>query len=112
MEEEIRVANEGKAKAITSKAIKDFQASIEFLAKKANVATKVVEDFQASMEFKNEKIDFVVATYKETIKRAKDKVAARWPGVDLGFLDEFLVPKEGSAMINTPNGATTPTTTP
>lgn len=74
MEKEIREADEGKAKAITSKTIKDFQASTKFLAKKIVTSNKQLRI--SGIEFEDEKTNFMVAAFKEAIKITKDKVMA------------------------------------
>lgn len=102
MEESMREVDEGRAKAIASKAVKDFWASIDFLVEKVAATTKVVKDFWAFIEFEDEKVDFVVAAYKEAIKNTKDKVLTCCPGIDPCFLDELLAFGEDSTAMDTP----------
>jgi len=56
------------------------------------------------MDFEDEKADFVVATHKEAIKNAKDKVMACYPKVDPSFLDELLVLVEDNTTTDMPMG--------
>lgn len=62
VEEEMRVADKSRAKAIALKVVKDFWTFLSFLAERVIATTKVVEDFRASTEFEDEKANFMVAT--------------------------------------------------
>ncbi|KAG1368385.1 hypothetical protein COCNU_14G008530 [Cocos nucifera] len=50
--------------------------------------SKAVDDFRASKEFRKEKASFALDTYDEGKCIICDEVAAKYPGLDMGFLDE------------------------
>lgn len=61
---------------------------------------KAVEELWASEEFQDEKVNFIIAAYKEVVKGAQQKAASWYAELDLDFIDEILAPGEGKVMMD------------
>lgn len=81
--------------------------------KKVDDATKRAEDveavleramnFRTSIKFFNKKANFISNAYGAGMQFIYEKVAAQYPGLNLGFLDEFLKLKEGEILVDVSN---------
>lgn len=80
--------------------MKELQDSVEALKKEAEnknkemeaqllvVASRAVADFRASPEFRAEMVDFSLKAYERGADMIQGKISAKYPDLDLGFLDD------------------------
>ncbi|EHA8589782.1 hypothetical protein COCNU_scaffold012362G000010 [Cocos nucifera] len=87
-ERKAKDAEELKARVVKVEA---FEAEALLVVKIAEEkALKAINDFQVSKEFRKEKASFALDAYDEGKHVVCEEVASKYPGLDLGFLDEVL----------------------
>lgn len=79
--------------------MKEVESGAESRIKAA--ASKAMEEFWAFAQFLDEKANFAFDAYDEWIKSIRNKVAAQYPELDLGILDEFLGLEKGEVVVDT-----------
>ena len=89
--------------------MEENKAAIEVVEKKAvEVTSEAVVNFSTSVEYQDENVEFFADTYNAMKQSVWNKVATKYPELNLDFLDEVWDP----IAINAPTtGAPNPSAT-